>query len=105
MVIRRELAINFCAINFCEFEPQYEAYGCLPQWARTTPGKHRDDPPPHRYTRAQLEAAETDDPYWNAAMHEMVDSGYLHNYMRMYWGKKVLEWCNPPDTPFEPSSI
>ena len=95
LVVRRELAINFC-----EFEPDYDSYSCLPEWARTTLAEHRDDPRPHHYTRAQLEAAETHDRYWNAAMREMVDTGYMHNYMRMYWGKKILEWTNTPEYAF-----
>jgi deoxyribodipyrimidine photo-lyase len=95
LVVRRELAINFC-----EFEPDYDTYACLPEWAQTTLAEHRDDPRPHHYTRAQLEAAETHDPYWNAAMREMVHTGYMHNHMRMYWGKKILEWTNTPEYAF-----
>jgi deoxyribodipyrimidine photo-lyase len=95
LVVRRELAINFC-----EFEPDYDSYTCLPEWAKTTLAEHRDDNRPYRYTRAQLEAAETHDPYWNAAMREMVHTGYMHNYMRMYWGKKILEWTNKPEYAF-----
>ena len=95
LVVRRELAMNFC-----EFEPDYDSYTCLPEWAQTTLAAHRNDPRPHHYTRAQLEAAETHDPYWNAAMREMVHTGYMHNYMRMYWGKKILEWTNTPEYAF-----
>ena len=50
-----------------------------------------------RYTRTELERAETTDEYWNAAMREMLETGYMHNHMRMYWGKKILEWCNTPE--------
>ena len=53
------------------------------------------------YTRKQLENAETHDPYWNAAMREMVHTGYMHNYMRMYWGKKILEWSPSPAYAYE----
>jgi len=98
LVVRRELAINFC-----EFEPDYDSYSCLPQWAQTTLAEHRDDTRPHHYTRAQLEAADTHDPYWNAAMRQMVHTGYMHNYMRMYWGKKILEWTNTPEYAFRVS--
>ena len=59
--------------------------------------EHRDDDREHTYTRKQLESAETHDEYWNAAMNEMVHTGYMHNYMRMYWGKKILEWSNTPE--------
>ena len=55
---------------------------------------------PYLYTRAQLEAAETHDPYWNAAMREMRHTGDMHNYMRMYWGKKILEWSATPEEAF-----
>jgi len=58
--------------------------------------EHRQDERPQRYTAAELEAAETRDPYWNAAMLEMLKTGYMHNQMRMYWGKKILEWSNTP---------
>jgi deoxyribodipyrimidine photo-lyase len=95
LVVRRELAINFC-----EFEPDYDSFSCLPEWVRTTLAEHRDDRRPHHYTRAQLEAAETHDPYWNSAMREMVYTGYMHNYMRMYWGKKILEWTRTPEYAF-----
>jgi deoxyribodipyrimidine photo-lyase len=58
--------------------------------------EHKDDERPARYTRDEFENAETEDRYWNAAMQEMTKTGYMHNYMRMYWGKKILEWCNTP---------
>jgi deoxyribodipyrimidine photo-lyase len=95
LIVRRELAINFC-----EFEPDYDHYRCLPDWARDTLERHRDDERPHRYTRTEVEDAQTHDRYWNAAMREMKVSGYMHNYMRMYWGKKILEWCNTPEYAF-----
>jgi deoxyribodipyrimidine photo-lyase len=95
LVVRRELACNF--VNFTE---DYDQYTCLPAWARATLEKHRDDARRRRFTRAQLDAAATDDPYWNAAMREMKHTGYLHNRMRMYWGKKILEWCRTPEEGF-----
>jgi deoxyribodipyrimidine photo-lyase len=95
LIVRRELAINFVAL-----EPDYDRYSCLPEWARRTLEAHRSDPRPHLYSRAEFEAAETHDPYWNAAMREMRLTGYLHNHMRMYWGKKILEWSATPETAF-----
>jgi deoxyribodipyrimidine photo-lyase len=92
LIVRRELAVNFV-----EFEEHYDSYRCLPAWARKTLAKHENDERPHRYTAAQLENAETHDPYWNAAMNEMRVTGYMHNYMRMYWGKKILEWSDTPE--------
>ena len=96
LLIRRELAKNFV-----HFQPEYDSYQCLPDWAQKTLADHRDDPRPKRYTRAQLEAAETDDDYWNAAMKQMLLTGFMHNYMRMYWGKKVIEWCNTPEYAYD----
>jgi deoxyribodipyrimidine photo-lyase len=92
LIVRRELAMNFA-----EFTPGYDAFGCLPDWARDTLEKHARDPRPHLYTRMQLEEGETHDPYWNAAMREMRVTGYMHNHMRMYWGKKILEWSRSPE--------
>jgi len=95
LIIRRELAINFVYYN-----DAYDTYGSLPEWARKTLEQHRPDPRAHVYKRPQLEAAETHDRYWNAAMREMVHTGFMHNYMRMYWGKKILEWCRTPEHAF-----
>ena len=96
LVVRRELAINFVA-----FSGDYDAYATLPPWARTTLAEHADDAREVTYDAATFEAARTHDPYWNAAMREMRATGYMHNYMRMYWGKKVLEWTPDPETGFE----
>jgi deoxyribodipyrimidine photo-lyase len=95
LLIRRELSINFVRFN-----PDYDSYKALPDWARLTLRKHKADARETVYTKAQLEQAETDDPYWNAAMREMVLTGKMHNYMRMYWGKKVLEWTASPRTAY-----
>jgi deoxyribodipyrimidine photo-lyase len=88
-------------MNYVFYEPDYDRYSALPEWARRTLDEHRHDARDPQYTRAQLEAAETEDPYWNAAMQEMKVTGYMHNYMRMYWGKKILEWSAAPETAFE----
>ncbi len=92
LIIRRELAKNFVW-----FEPDYDSYKCLPDWAKKTLAEHRNDERPTVYTRDDLEKAKTDDPYWNAAMDQLRLTGFMHNYMRMYWGKKVLEWTNTPE--------
>jgi deoxyribodipyrimidine photo-lyase len=63
--------------------------------------QHKKDPRGHIYTRTQLENAETHDEYWNAAMREMKMTGFMHNYMRMYWGKKILEWSRTPERAFQ----
>src|ERR1051325_712286 len=84
-------------MNWVEFTPQYEGYSSLPEWSRRTLAQHARDPRPYLYSRAQLENAQTHDPYWNAAMNEMRFTGYMHNHMRMYWGKKILEWSRTPE--------
>ncbi|WP_428265782.1 deoxyribodipyrimidine photolyase [Haliangium sp.] len=70
----------------------HDRYESLPAWARETLDEHADDPRPHLYSRAALERAETHDPIWNAAQTQLVREGRMHNYLRMLWGKKVLEW-------------
>ena len=95
LVVRRELSMNFA-----EYVPDYDRYTCLPNWAQKTLAEHRGDVRSHTYGVTQLEAAETHDPYWNAAQVEMRDTGFMHNYMRMYWGKKVLEWTQAPEEAF-----
>ncbi|MFW5694094.1 MAG: deoxyribodipyrimidine photo-lyase [Alkalispirochaeta sp.] len=91
LVVRRELAMNYT-----EFNPQYDRFSGLPGWARTTLMEHSGDERPAHYSPRQLESAETDDPYWNACQRELVQRGAMHGYMRMYWGKKILEWMDDP---------
>ena len=91
LIVRRELAHNFVW-----FTRNYDKFAGLPAWARRELLAHRNDPRPHRYTRRELEASRTHDPYWNAGMREMRITGYMHNHMRMYWGKKIVEWTNTP---------
>ena len=94
--IRRELAINFT-----HYSPKYDDYEGLPEWSRKTLSEHRGDKRYRIYSREELEAAATDDPYWNAAQTEMNKTGFMHNYMRMYWGKRVLEWGRTPQEAYE----
>lgn len=96
LIVRRELSINFCT-----FQPAYDRYACLPDWAQQTLDRHRDDEREFVYSREKFEQAETHDPYWNAAQVEMVATGKMHNYMRMYWGKKIIEWSATPEEAFE----
>jgi deoxyribodipyrimidine photo-lyase len=96
LIVRRELAINFVY-----FTPDYDKYTCIPGWARQSLAEHAADPRPHRYSPRQLEGAKTHDEYWNAAMREMKNTGFMHNYMRMYWGKKILEWSPTPERAFK----
>ena len=95
LIVRRELAMNFA-----NFNPDYSSFNCLPRWAQASLMQHRKDPRKSIYTRSQLEKAQTHDTYWNAAMKEMKITGFMHNYMRMYWGKKILEWSKTPEEAF-----
>ena len=91
LVVRRELAMSFVYYN-----EHYDSIKSLPNWALTTLEEHAGDPREYVYTRRELEAAKTHDVYWNAAQQEMVHTGKMHGYMRMYWGKKILEWSKSP---------
>ena len=91
LVVRRELSMNFVYYN-----PRYNSFEGLPDWAQHTLLERREDPREYMYSREELEAARTHDPYWNAAQREMMVTGKMHGYMRMYWGKKILEWMANP---------
>jgi deoxyribodipyrimidine photo-lyase len=89
------------AILFVRHEPNYDTWECAAPWARKTLLEHAADPRPYKYTFAQLERAETHDDLWNAAQRQMAVTGWMHNYMRMYWAKKILEWSPDPATAFD----
>ncbi len=96
LLVRRGLAYNYVW-----FARGYDRYDALPQWARDTLADHADDPREFEYSDEELESARTHDEHWNNATREMLTTGYMHNYMRMYWGKKVLEWTADPQHAFE----
>jgi deoxyribodipyrimidine photo-lyase len=91
LITWRELGFNMCA-NL----PGYEQYSSLPEWALNTLGAHRNDPRASLYDIETLESADTHDPIWNAAQRSLSREGRLHNYLRMLWGKKILEWTRSP---------
>ena len=95
LIVRRELSMNFVYYN-----ERYDEFESLPDWAKKTLAGHAKDRREYLYRPEQWERAETHDPYWNAAQKEMVLSGRMHNYMRMYWGKKILEWSRSPAEAF-----
>ena len=95
LVVRRELAMNYA-----NFATGFETYDALPDWARKTLSEHAGDEREYVYDRAALEACGTHDAHWNDAMREMVHTGFMHNYMRMYWAKKILEWSATPEDAF-----
>jgi deoxyribodipyrimidine photo-lyase len=89
------------AVLFVRHTPDYDTWDCAAPWARKTLIEHTADPRPYRYSLAQLECGLTHDELWNAAQREMVVSGWMHGYMRMYWAKKILEWAPDPARAFE----
>lgn len=95
LVVRRELSMNFVVYN-----AGYDRFEGLPAWARETLLEHRRDRREAVYTASEFEAARTHDPCWNAAQTELRLAGKIHGYMRMYWGKKILDWSEDPAAAF-----
>ena len=91
LVTWRELGHNMSA-----HRQDLDTYASLPDWARATLAEHADDPRPHVYSLEEFETAHTHDEIWNAAQRELVVEGRMHNYLRMLWGKKILEWSATP---------
>jgi len=88
LLVWRELAINYCWFQ----QDVYDSDAAAENWAKQTIAEHARDERPRVYSLAQLEAAQTHDDLWNAAQRQMLDFGWMHNVMRMYWAKKILEW-------------
>ncbi len=91
LVTWRELGFNLCWQR-----ADYDRYGSLPAWAQATLGEHAADSREYRYALKDFEAAGTHDPLWNAAQGQLLREGRIHNYLRMLWGKKILEWSASP---------
>jgi len=96
IVVWRELSINLA-----HFNTNYDNFECGEAWAHRTLAKHARDARPVIYTEKQLENAETHDPLWNAAQMQMVRDGWMHNHLRMYWAKKILEWTPSPTLAYQ----
>ncbi len=97
LLVRRELGINFAWYN-----PECGSYEkAVPEWARKSLKEHMKDKRSCIYSKKELEQAETHDKYWNAAQTEMTAAGSMHGYMRMYWGKKIIEWSKSPEEAFD----
>ena len=92
LIVRRELSDNFCLHN-----PDYDSLRGAPAWALRTLDEHRGDPREHVYSQGEFERAETHSALWNAAQHQLVRTGFMHGYMRMFWAKKILEWTVSPE--------
>jgi deoxyribodipyrimidine photo-lyase len=97
LVVWRELGYSMCFHRPAD----YDRFESLPPWALHTLQEHASDARPYIYTAEQFEAAATHDPVWNAAQREMLRDGWMHNYMRMLWGKKILEWSATPEAALE----
>ena len=95
LIVRRELSMNYVYYN-----ERYDSIKGVQNWALESLEKHRSDKREHIYSKDEFENAETHDEYWNAAQKQMVQTGKMHGYMRMYWGKKIIEWTKKPEDAF-----
>jgi deoxyribodipyrimidine photo-lyase len=91
LITWRELGYNMCSLR-----SDYDQYDSLPAWAKQTLAEHADDPRPWVYSLEQLQRSQTHDRLWNAAQRQLAREGRMHNYLRMLWGKKILEWSPSP---------
>jgi len=96
LFIRRELSENYCYYN-----ERYDSFDGVPEWAKKTLLEHTGDRRDAIYTPEQFERAQTHDPLWNAAQTQLLETGVIHGYMRMYWAKKILEWSVAPAAAFD----
>jgi deoxyribodipyrimidine photo-lyase len=87
--------------QLCHRQDDYQQFDSLPEWAQQTLNHHAGDPRPYLYSVKDLAAAQTHDELWNAAQRQLVREGRMHNYLRMLWGKKILEWSPSPQTALE----
>lgn len=91
LITWREIGFNAC-VN----DPKFDRYDSLPTWALRTLADHADDERSELYTLEELEAAKTNDVLWNAGQRQLLREGIMHNYLRMLWGKKILQWSPSP---------
>jgi deoxyribodipyrimidine photo-lyase len=96
LIIRRELSMNYIFYN-----KNYDSFQGLPDWAKQTLINHSKDERDYIYNLEQLENCETHDPFWNSCQKQMMKYGKMHGYMRMYWGKKIIEWTKNPMNAFD----
>ena len=93
LIVRRELADNFCFYA----GKNYNSLAGAPEWAQKTLAAHAADQRDFMYTLEEFSTAQTHDPAWNAAQQQLLQTGKMHGYMRMYWAKKILEWSSSPE--------
>ena len=91
LIIRKELSDNFCLYN-----AKFKTFDGIPNWAKETLDKHKEDIRTNIFSLNQLENAKSYDKLWNASQNQLLREGKIHGYMRMYWAKKILEWTNSP---------
>lgn len=91
LIVRKELSDNYCLYN-----PNYDTFEGFKEWAKKTLLKHSNDKREFLYTKDEFEGALTHEDLWNAAQVELIMTGKIHGYMRMYWAKKILEWSASP---------
>ena len=96
LIVRRELSMNYIYYN-----RNYDKFKGIPEWAKKSLKKHEKDKRLYNYSLEILEKADTHDSYWNAAQKQMLIEGKMHGYMRMYWGKKIIEWTKNPQNAFD----
>ncbi|MFN2267297.1 MAG: deoxyribodipyrimidine photo-lyase, partial [Desulfonatronovibrio sp.] len=96
LIVRKELSDNFCWFN-----NNYDNFQGLSDWGKKTLEKHRSDTREYMYSLEKFEKGQTHDPLWNACQQEMMITGKMHGYMRMYWAKKILEWTESPEQAIE----
>ena len=92
LIVRKELADNFCLYN-----QNYKSLDAVPNWAKESLNSHRNDLRTYVYSLKEFEHAKTHDEFWNAIQLNLLTSGKIHGYVRMYWGKKILEWSKTPE--------
>jgi deoxyribodipyrimidine photo-lyase len=95
LIIRKELSDNFCYYN-----SDYDNFNGFPNWAKSTLNQHRKDKREYTFSLKELEEAKTKDELWNFAQQQLLKTGKMHGYLRMYWAKKILEWTKSPEEAF-----
>jgi len=96
LIVRKELSDNYCFYN-----SDYDNLKAIPEWVKKTYEAHKDDIRPYLYTLKELENAQTHEDAWNACQLEMIKTGKMQGYMRMYWAKKIFEWTESPEQALE----
>lgn len=92
LIVRKELSDNYCLYN-----KKYKSIDGIPDWAQKTLNEHRADIRAYTYSLSEFEFAKTHDELWNAIQLDLISTGKIHGYLRMYWAKKILEWSKSPE--------